>query len=121
MVYYDRKKRAFRVEGSPIKTITVNDNMIQSLAGTIKYDAWEYEKETRLAVVLHHDHPDTPQKDIKYIYAGLNDEFIKSTKIRFSPWISDDVQNELSKSIKDLSGYNLDCRRSDLHGELSLI
>ena len=121
VVYYDRKKHAFRVEGSPVKTITVTDNMIQSLAGTIKYDAWEYEKETRLAVVLHQDNTDLLQKDVKYIYAGLNDEFIKNIKIRFSPWISEDVQNELSKSIKELAGFNLECKKSGLHGEISLI
>lgn len=118
VVYYDRKKHAFRVEASPIKSITVTDNMIRSLAGTIKYDAWEYEKETRLAVVLHQNYQDNLKNDVKYIYAGLNDRFIKNIKIRFSPWISEDVQNELSKSIKDLAGFNLECKKSDLHGEV---
>ena len=41
------------MNGSPLKNIVVSHDYIDQLAGTIKYDAWEYEKESRLAVVLH--------------------------------------------------------------------
>ena len=121
IVYYDRRKHAFRIEGSPQKTITVTDNMIQSLAGTIKYDAWEYEKETRLAVVLHQDRVNNNQNDVKYIYAGLNEDFIKKIQIRYSPWISEDVQKELESSINSMAGIELKHKKSDLYGEVSLM
>lgn len=121
VVYYDKEKQLFRVEGSSLKTIRATDDMIQSLAGTIKYDAWEYEKETRLSVVLHQENLNDTQKDVKYIYAGLNDDFIKNINIRFSPWIPEEVQIELSKSIKNLAGFDLNCKMSELNGEVSLI
>ena len=121
VVYYDKKKHAFRVEGHPQKNITVTDDMIRSLAGTIKYDAWEYEKESRIAVVLHQDQNITNQGEIKYVYAGLNDKFISKLKIRYSPWISEDIQNELTKSINNLAGFEIKTQKSDLHGEISLM
>ena len=35
------------MNGSPLKNIVVSHDYIDQLAGTIKYDAWEYEKESR--------------------------------------------------------------------------
>ena len=121
IVYYDRKKHAFRLEGHPQKTITVSPEMIQSLAGTIKYDAWEYEKETRLAVILHPNSNMDSCDDIKYIFADLNEEFIKKLQIRFSPWIPEEVQNEMSSCINCLAGVKLKYYKSGLHGEVSVL
>lgn len=121
VVYYDKKKHSFRIEEHPQKTITVTNEMIQALAGTIKYDSWEYEKESRIAVVLHQDKVNTHQGDVKYIYAGLNDDFLSKLKIRYSPWIPEDVQIELSKTINNLAGVEVTPLKSDLHGEVSLM
>ncbi len=121
VVYYDRKKHAFRLGGSPIKSITVSDEMINELAGTIKYNAWEYERESRLSVIIHHevDTKNNSKEELKYIFAGLTDDFIKTLTVRFSPWIPDDVQKVLELSLDSLAGFPLKYKKSILQGEVS--
>lgn len=118
VVYYDRTKEKLKLSGKSLPIIPVEQNMITELAGTIKYDAWEYEKESRLAVILHQNAQTNQFSDISYVYAGLNDEFIKNLTITYSPWITDEIFEELSSSIDSLAGYKLSHKRSSLQGEV---
>lgn len=120
VVYYDKRRNVFKLSGQALNNIEVTPEKIADLAGTVKYDAWEYEKEARLSVVLHQD---IRQKtnDYTHIFTGLSDEFIKSISITYSPWISDDVFNELRTSIDTLAGAKLKHKKSSLHGEVAEI
>ena len=121
VVYYDKDKHVFRLQGGPIKNITVEQAMIHRLAGTIKYDAWEYERESRLTVVLHNNHDINGNNDLTHIYAGLSEQLIKKTTILFSPWIDADVKAELQKSIDGLARTQLKYKASELEGEVGII
>ncbi len=117
IVYYDRDKSQLRLDGKPLKDLKVTENLISELAGTIKYDAWEYEKETRLSVVLHQEE-DTPG-DITHIYAKLTDELIKKMTVIYNPWINDTLFQVLSENIDNIAGFKLNHKKSDLHGEIT--
>ena len=118
VVYYDRIKGKLRLSGKTLLIIPVDQSMITELAGTIKYDAWEYERESRLAVILHQNAQYNQFSDISHVYVGLNDEFIKKLTITYSPWITDEIFEELSSSIDSLAGYKLSHKRSSLQGEV---
>lgn len=117
VVYFDRDKLSLRLAGKPISNLTVTEEMISELAGTIKYDAWEYEREARLSVVLHQEN-EFPQ-DITHIYAGLSDELISKMTIVYNPWINDTLFQTLSESIDNIAGCKLNHKKSDLHGEIT--
>lgn len=50
IVYIDKDKKAFRHNEDSFVNISVNQSAIDDLAGFVKYDAWEFERETRLRV-----------------------------------------------------------------------
>lgn len=118
VVYYDRQKNKLRFSGKTIQAINVTENTISQLAGAIKYDAWEYEREARLAVVLHQNTSNGSFRDLTHIYAGLSNEFIGKLTIRYSPWIPDEIFEQLRKSIDSLAGIELKHKRSSLQGEI---
>lgn len=118
VVYYDRKRNKLRLSGKPLNEITVTDVTIKELAGTVKYDAWEYEKETRLSVILREN---SRRKDIRYVYLGLSDDFIKKLTITYSPWTSLEMIEELSKVIDTLAGFPLKHKKSELFGEIGAL
>lgn len=119
VVYYDRQKNRFRLSGKPLANIDVTPDRISELAGTIKYDAWEYEREARAAVVLHQNAPQADLQKITHIYAGLTDTFIEGLTVTYSPWINDAIFEELKKSIDALAGTPLKHKRSSLQGEVA--
>lgn len=121
VVYYDREKNKLRLSGKTIHDIDVTENTISQLAGTIKYDAWEYEREARLAVVLHQNSQNKNNRDLTHIYAGLSDEFIGKLTVRYSPWTSDEVFEQLKNSIDSLAGVELKHKRSSLQGEIGTL
>ena len=119
-MYYDKRRNVFKLSGKSLNSIEVSPSKISDLAGTIKYDAWEYEKEARLSVVLHQD-GGRGSKNYTHIYTGLSDDFIKSICVTYSPWISDEVFDELRTSIDSLAGTKLKHRKSTLQGEIAEI
>lgn len=117
VVYYDREKNVFRFSGRPLNKIPVSENELKTLAGTIKYDAWEYEREARLAIVIHNS--DNAQfQNLNCIYAGLSEEFIKKLTITYSPWINDTMYEVLKASIDNIAGYKLKHKKSSLQGQV---
>lgn len=120
VVYYDKRRNMFRLSGKTLKNIEVSPKNIDDLAGTIKYDAWEYEKEARLTVLLHRDNVDT-NNSYTHIYTNLSDDLIKSMTVTYSPWIPDEVFYELKTSIDALAGTKLNHKRSSLLGEVAEI
>jgi len=118
VVYYDREKNKLKFSGKTLHDIRVTETTISNLAGTIKYDAWEYEREARLAVVLHQNTQNEGFRDLTHIYAGLSDEFIGKLTVRYSPWISDEIFEQLRISINSLAGIELKHKRSSLQGEI---
>lgn len=118
VVYYDRQKNRFRLSGKPLTNIDVTPDCISELAGTVKYDAWEYEREARAAVILHQNAPQADLQSITHIYAGLSDSFVQGLTVTYSPWINDAIFEEIKKSIDALAGFPLKHKRSLLQGEV---
>ncbi len=120
VVYYDRNKNLLKYHGITLHNIMVSQDTINQLAGTIKYDAWDYEKEARLAVVLHKNEEEKHEfQNLTHIYAGITDEFIKGITITYSPWINEAVFEELKNSIDALAGIPLNHSYSKLQGEIT--
>ena len=117
VVYFDRDKKQFRLSGKPITSFETSEQMIADLAGTIKYDAWEYEREARLSVVLHQE--PSSLSEITHIYAGLTDDLIQKMTVTYSPWISETLFQVLSENIDALAGCKLTHKKSTLHGEIT--
>lgn len=118
IVYYDRERNKFKLSGNTLN-ICVDNNMISALSGTIKYDAWEYERESRLSVIMHQNNCSNQRVLMPHLYVGLTDEFIKKLSITYSPWINNTVFDELTKSIDNLAGCRLVHKRSSLQGEVA--
>ena len=121
VVYYDRQKNKLKLAGKTLHKIAVLDDTISQLAGTIKYDAWDYEKEARLAVILHRNSQNRNLNEITHIYAGLSNEFIDNLTITYSPWIDDEIFNHLKTSINTLVGREIKHKRSTLQGEIGVL
>ena len=121
VVYFDRQNNRFRLSGKSLSAIDVTQDRINKLAGTIKYDAWEYERECRLSAVLSQNRNKNDFHDLNHIYLGLSEEFIKGLTITYSPWINDVVITQLEKSINDMTGLQLKHRHSALQGEITAL
>lgn len=89
VVYFDKTKNKLRFNGIP-----VTDDIIKKLAGNIKYDAWEFENETRLSVILKQN---GAKFDLSNIYANISEELLDKLVITYNPWIEDTVYEVLTK------------------------
>ncbi len=122
IVYFDKKSKELRHNENGFKNITAENYVIDEMTGFVKYDVWEFERETRLRVKIHNglynqnQHVDnTP----KYIFAGINDELIKDFHITFNPWLSNEMKEEIQKSINSLAGFKIKCDSSQHDGEIT--
>lgn len=115
VICYDKSDNKLQYNTSSIDNLAVDDRVIQELAGFIKYSAWEFERETRLRVLLNDNNNDG---HLQYIYARLNNQVIREFKITYNPWISSSLQSELQISIDRLAGCALSHNLSTNHGEI---
>ena len=119
VVYLDKDSMRLRHDGRLIKELSADDKIIKRMTGFIKYDAWEFEKETRLRVRLHENRDMKICNNRDYIYCGISDDLIKSFRITFNPWMSPLLKEEVRKSLCSVSGYEIQCKDSDDDGEIS--
>lgn len=119
VAYIDKEKREIKHNTRPFKDVFVDENLVNDLAGIIKYDAWEFEKETRFKAQLDSAYLNEDYGFPKYIYLGIDDSLIKSFHITFNPWMSDFVKNEVKNSLNRLAGFELSYDNSDDDGEIS--
>ena len=119
VVYLDKKDKSLRHNARPFESgIIGDDNTIEEMTGFIKYDAWEFEKETRLKVKLSEDRLSV-DKLPKHIFVEISDELIKTFHITFNPWMSPLMKNEIKESLKRVAGYAISFDDSDDDGEIS--
>lgn len=119
VVYLDKKDKTLRHNARPFETGIIGDNKtIEEMTGFIKYDAWEFEKETRLKVKLS-ENKISIETLPKYIFIGISEELIKSFHITFNPWMSSLMKNEIKESLNRVSGFELSFDDSDDDGEIS--
>lgn len=123
VIYYDKQNNKIKHNTNPFNYLEVMDSDIDSMAGFIKYDAWEFERETRLSVLLENIriNDDIKNNNIRYIYARINDELIKNMGITYNPWISELLKTELQKSIDEVANYELNHNLSANNGEIAEI
>lgn len=115
VVYFDKTKNRLRFNGRAINGIPVTDDIIKKLAGNIKYDAWEFENETRLSVILKQN---GAKFDLSNIYANISEELLDTLVITYNPWIEDTVYNAIKRSLDEIAGRKLKHSKSSIHGEV---
>ena len=117
IVYLDKTKNELVHNENSFQNIKATKDVIDDMTGFIKYDAWEFEREVRLRVLIRHEliSGDVP----KYIYAAITQELIRDFHITFNPWLSTEMKEEIRKSLDTLAGYNLSYNNSQNDGEIS--
>lgn len=116
--YIDKRANKIKHNTNPFDFLPSKYDL-SSLTGLIKYDAWEFEKETRLKIRLSGDRTLKDYGYPEHIYYSISDELIKSFHITFNPWMSNNLKNEIRKSLNALSGYELLYSDSGDDGEVS--
>ena len=116
--YIDKKTNQIKHNTKPFE-FWPDKYGLGTLTGLIKYDAWEFEKETRLKIQLYRDRTLKDYGYPEHIYYSISDELIQSFHITFNPWMSTNLKNEIRKSLNNLSGHELSYSDSDDDGEVS--
>ncbi len=117
VVYYDKEKEVLKHNTKSFSNLIFDSSHTSQLTGLIKYDAWEFEKETRFNVRLDgkakqlEDYPE-------YIFIGFDNELVSSFKITFNPWMSNFMKEEIKKSLNSLTGIELEYSNSTNDGEI---
>lgn len=121
VVYIDKNTKVLSHNGNAFQGIpsTNSSDIITSMSGFIKYDAWEFEKEIRLRALLYDGLGSFPTQSPKYIFVSIDDNLIKQIKVTFNPWLSSELKNEIQKSINGMFPYEIDCIDSQHDGEVS--
>ena len=122
VVYFDKKTQELRHNENAFKNILAEKTVVDEMTGFIKYDVWEFERETRLRVQMYNSYQNQiiGEDDVpKYVFAGINDELIKDFHITFNPWISAEMKEEIQKSINSLAGIEIKCDPSQHDGEIT--
>lgn len=91
VVYLNKARTQYIHNEKPFPSIKASEPGIEELAGFIKYDAWEFERETRARVYC-----DPYNKDGDHVFVALSDELISDIRVTFNPWISDSMKDEMS-------------------------
>lgn len=121
VAYLDKDKMKIRHNSGVINGLDVDEKLIDKMTGFIKYDAWEFEKETRLRVQLNKTVTNTEESLPNYIYCAISDELIKSIHITFNPWMTPLLKKEIKKSLNSLCGFDVPCDDSADDGEITEI
>lgn len=117
VVYYDKENEVLKHNTRGFPNLVFNNSQTDKLTGLIKYDAWEFEKETRFNVRLDgkfRQFDDFPE----YIFIGFEKELVSTFRITFNPWMSNLVKEELKKSLDSLTGIQLKYLNSANDGEI---
>lgn len=116
VMYYDKEADKIFLKKYTYRTL-MSENDSKQLAGFVKYNVWDFEKEIRLSVLLN-SQGENKTFD-KYIYAGITDELISEMIITYNPWIKENVKREIERSINSIPGFELKHEFSKCHGEVS--
>lgn len=120
IVYLDKNKHLLKHNGKTLLNITHVDQAVEDVAGFVKYDAWEFEKETRLRVNLRSSINDYKESDFpEHIYAGINEKLIQTFRVTFSPWLSSELKDVVRNSLREMAGFEIPCQDSENDGEIS--
>ena len=115
VVYFDKENGILKHNTKPFPNLSFDSSQTSQLTGLIKYDAWEFEKETRINVKLDKEQiEDYPE----YIFIGFDNELVSSFKITFNPWMSNFMKEEIKKSLNSLTGIELKYSNSTNDGEI---
>ena len=119
VVYLDKASKELRHNEKKFLSITADRTVIDEMTGFIKYDAWEFERETRLRALIHHE-PTKSLMDIpKWVFAKISEDLIRDLHITFNPWMSAEMKEEIRKSLNSLAGSHLSYDNSQNDGEIS--
>lgn len=109
IAYIDKEKNTFKYNSKPFDEIAVNSKALDYMAGFLKYEAWEFEKEIRARISASN------ALSCNYLYMDISDRLIRDIHVTFNPWLSD----ELKEAIVDNLGYfAIKCSESDYTGQI---
>lgn len=111
VAYIDKEKHILRHKGKKFHMMSADEKSIDILAGLVKYDAWEFEKEIRLLAEMQ-------KNDRNYIYLPITENLLKTFTITFNPWISQRMKEMIKKQLNELAGFSLRYRNSSNEGEV---
>lgn len=116
VAYFDKENIKLKHNANPFQNLDFDESQTGKLTGLIKYDAWEFEKETRFNVrlgeyKLNEDYPE-------HIYLGFGKDLVSSFRITFNPWMSSLMKEEIKKSLDALAATHIDCINSANDGEI---
>ena len=111
VVYLDRKNNRLNHNARPFENLVPNPELIRDFRGFIKFSAWEFEKETRLCVLLNKPGPD-------YLYLRLNPNLVRDLGVTYNPWIGSLLRDEAEESLDRLAGCRLLHADSENRGEI---
>ena len=119
IVYLDKDKNKFRHNEDSFPSIKADKLIISDLAGFVKYDAWEFERETRLRVRVGSGIYNTAiDQYLTHIYAGINNELIKTFRVTFNPWLTVEMKSMVRESLRSAAGFEIPCSDSINDGEI---
>jgi len=114
--YLDKDKRELRHNEGAFSNIQGDQYAIDMLAGFVKHDAWEFERETRLAVKIRKN--ENIENSPTHIFAGITRELIKTFHVTFNPWLSEEMKSMIRNCLKEVAGFNIVCSDSVNDGEI---
>ena len=119
IAYLDKSKNVLKHNGKLLSNIVHVNQAVNDIAGFVKYDAWEFEKETRLRVNIRSSIIDCQEKDYpEHIFAGINEKLIRSFRVTYNPWLSSEMKDVVKNSLRDMAGFEIPCRNSDNDEEI---
>lgn len=109
VVYLNKDRTEYIHKGNAFSSISATEAGIEQLGGFIKYDAWEFERETRARVYCD------PRKVLDHVFVAISDELVNDIRVTFNPWLSSRMKEELGTSLKK---WGIVCKDSGFDGQI---
>lgn len=107
VVYIDSRNYQYKHKENEFNKIFPSYAAVHYLGGLIKYDAWEFERETRIRVLNINDDD--------FVYLALSEDFLSSIKVTFNPWMKPNIKYMIKREM-DLFG--IECKESKYDGQI---
>lgn len=107
VVYIDSQYYQYKHKENGFDKVFPTYDTVRYLGGLIKYDAWEFERETRIRVLNINDDD--------FVYLALSEEFLSSIKVTFNPWMKSNIKNMIKK---EMALFGIDCKESEYDDQI---
>lgn len=105
VVYLNKDTSQYNHKERPFNDISFHEEDINVMAGCIKYNIWEFERETRLIVKPDGSRDISDSNGnliIDSVYLKIDDSFVKDINVTFNPWITVKMKEKLKSILDDM-------------------